>query len=440
MAFMLVFSPLRAMSPSALLSGTWALVYLLQFVFASDMNCTLLQVAAVCAITLSFTVGELIGCGGMHRVGKSILDCANPAEVPPQERVENIRALRLITIFLIVLGFIGVAGYAKAIGVLTSQGAEDLLSAPGIARAAINSGELAVPMSSRIGVLIAYPSVILALTYYYLERWRWWLVLPIINVALFGASQAGRAGTMMTLVQLALAMYLKSYIVYRRSMLKSSLSGMSVPGVMILAVFLGGALLREGFGSVDFDDISRIIYSARGYLFGGLSAFSYWINNMYDPSSVSLGKYSFSSLYSALGLIPPDSGIYQFYAPLSHAGDVSNVFSAYRSFIEDFSVPGACLIYFGAGMWIATIGRYVCRGRRVWILVLIPMLSWLALSPMFSATYFDSFLLSCLLPFILVRHVCEVREWKRSSLYVLISTMLLIPGSYWNRSAARKGS
>lgn len=413
MAFMLAGSPLRAISPAALLAGVWASVYLLQCALASDMNCSPLAVATILAITLSFSVGELIGCGGLRKLGRAAAEERCSTRALARGRIEDVRGLKVITVAFTLFGALGMLDYANAIGFFSARSAADMLSMPGVARLAINSGQMVVPMSSRIGFLFAYSGVVLSLSYYYICRWRWWLVLSMLNVALLGASQAGRAGAMMVLVQASLVMYLKNSVVCRRNMLRSFLASMSIPSLLIFTVFITGELLREGFKSANLDDIGRILYSARGYLFGGLSAFSYWIDNLYDPRTLSLGKYSFSSLYSALGLIAVDSGIYQFYAPLAKNGDVSNVYTAYRSFIEDFSLPGACLIYCGAGIFIASVTRRVLKGQKVLILVLIPMLTWLALSPMFSATYFNSFLLSCVMPYLLVRKFVEVKDETR---------------------------
>jgi oligosaccharide repeat unit polymerase len=297
--------------------------------------------------------------------------------------------------------------YAKAMGLTEARSITDLILLPGIARVEVFSGQRMIPMYSRVCVLFAYPGVVLALAYYYLYRWRWWLIIPMICVLLYGVTESGRAGTMIVIVQIALSVYLKSVLVLKQKASKILLQSVVLPGAMILTVFIGGQFLREGFNATGIEDVSRVMSSDRAYLFGGVSAFSYWIDRIYEPGTMTLGRYSFSSLYSALGLAKQEVGIYDFYAPVSPAGEVTNVYTAYRSFIEDFTVPGASAFYLIAGIFCGYAMNRVVKKEDGLILVLIPMLSWLALSPLFSATYFNSFLLSCVLPLFVWRRIAK---------------------------------
>jgi oligosaccharide repeat unit polymerase len=305
---------------------------------------------------------------------------------------------------------VGVVMYAKAMGLLEARSFADLIILPGQSRVEFFAGERTKPLYSRIGFLLAYPGVVLALSYYYLYRWRWWLVLPMIGVVLLGMSESGRAGTMIILVQAVISVYLKNIIVLKRSAARILLKSVGLPGALMVVVFIGGQLLREGFRSTGIDDLFRVVNSLRAYLFGGVSAYSYWINKVYDWGPPTLGRYSFSSLFSVLGIFPQAPGVYDFYAPIAPNGETSNIYTAFRSFIDDFTVVGACLIYFMAGIVMAFITRAVIKGKGNLIFILIPLLSWLALSPMFSTTYFDSFLMSCILPYLLVRRISEVKN------------------------------
>jgi oligosaccharide repeat unit polymerase len=258
-------------------------------------------------------------------------------------------------------------------------------------------------MYSKVGVLFAYPGVVLALGYFYYYRWRWWLILPMINVLLFGAIQAGRAGTMIILLQALIALYLKNAVLLRKKISRIILSTVALPVVLMFAIFVGGQFLREGFHAITTDDIARVISSLRSYLFGGVSAYSYWIDHIYNWGKPTAGKYSFSSLFSALGIAEQEPGVYNSYAPIAPNGDTTNLYTAYRSFIDDFSIYGACFFYLLAGVFMAVITCQFVRGKRAWVFVLIPLLSWLAFSPMYSMTYFNSFLLSCILPYLLMK-------------------------------------
>jgi oligosaccharide repeat unit polymerase len=295
-------------------------------------------------------------------------------------------------------------------GLFEARSFAELIILPGLARVETFTGARPVPMYSKIGLLVSYSGVVVALAYYYLYRWRWWLLLPMIGVLLLGMAQAGRAGTIIVLLQVLITVYLKNVIELKRSAARAIVNCTALPVVLMVAIFLGGQLFREGWRSAGSDDILRVIYSLRSYLFGGVSAFSYWINNFYDVGVLTLGKYSFSSLFNALGIAAQEPGVYDQYLPIASNGDVTNLYTAYRSFIEDFSLYGACIVYFLSGIAIAAVMRNFVKGKRVLVPLLIPLLSWLAFSPMYSATYFNSFLLSCVLPYFLVRRASRGQD------------------------------
>jgi oligosaccharide repeat unit polymerase len=398
--FMLAMSPLGRVSPSALLAGGWSIVYLLQWIFASDMYSSWLGTGTVFTISLSFALGELIGTGGMHSSGTVL--SRNDTMRLETENCVNARRLRRLIVAVSVLGAVSMLAYAQAMGIFSARSIEDLILIPGAARVAMFTGDLSLPMYSKVGVLFAYPGVILALGYFYYYRWRWWLILPMINVLLFGAIQAGRAGTMIILLQALITVYLKNSVLLRRTFFRIFLT-IALPVMLMSVIFIGGQFLREGFHAQTSDDVMRVIDSLRGYLFGGVSAYSYWTDHVYNWGKPTLGKYSFSSLFSAVGIAEQEPGVYNSYVPIAPNGDTTNLYTAYRSFIDDFSIYGACFFYLLSGVFTAVIMRQFVRGKHAWIFVLIPVLSWLAFSPNFSMTYFNSFLLSCILPYLLMK-------------------------------------
>lgn len=406
MIFMLVASPLRGNSPTAFLAGSWAFVYTLQSVFAPDMISSLLATFTIFAITLSFSVGELIGCGGLSFT-QFVQKRSGASMHSKNDQCDDAKKLKKHILLLSLIITIGVIAYAHAVGLFEARSFAELITLPGLARPDLMVGDRPTPIYSKVGILLAYSGVILALAYYYLYRWRWWLVLPMIGVILFGISQSGRAGTMIMLLQIVISIYLKQTIILRRSASRAFSHCLALPGALMAVVFIGGQFLREGFHSTESGDMLRVVTSLRSYLFGGVSAFSYWICQIYNWGTPTLGKYSFSSLFSSLGIAPQEPGVYNYYAPIAH-GETSNLFTAYRSFIDDYSIVGACIFYCVAGIFIASITRRLLKGNRHLVLILIPLLSWLAFSPMASLTYFNSFLLSCIFPYLLVRKISKV--------------------------------
>lgn len=399
---MLALSNLHFLSPTVILAGPWALVFLLQSIFADDMISSLMAIAAIFIITLSFAIGEFWALyfvpnnttiGSTRVVPPRVLDINSPHEI----------RLKRVVILIGICGILGALLYASALGLFQANSFSELLLLPGIAREKIFGGELQVPLLSRIGFIFAYSGVVLAFSYYYFYRWKWWLLLPVFSVLVLGMSQSGRAGTVLIILQLIFAIYLKNIIVLKRGLFIAIYKSTLIPFLLFGVVFIGGQFLREGFGSTDSNDISRVLYSLRGYLFGGVSAFASWFDSSSSWNIPALGVYSFSSLFDALGLFPQAPGIYDEYLLISNLGETSNIFTAYRSFIDDFTFLGACFVYGFAGFFITSIIYLLSKGKDVYVTVALPFLTWLAFSPMASLTYFNSFLVSCFLPFFIIK-------------------------------------
>lgn len=406
---MISLSRLHFASPTIILAGSWAFVFGLQSIFADDMASSFFATVAIFTITLSFALGELSAVSFLKSKNRNLLQIKNLNSLRTNFLINEDR-FKKVVLSLGIFGVFGAIYYAAALGLLRAGSFSELLFLPGEARAAIFAGDLQIPLLSRIGFVLAYSGVVLALSYYYLFTWRWWLILPMISVLLLGLSQAGRAGTIIVILQTILVVYLKNLLVLRRGYLVSAVKGILLPVVLLLLVFVGGQFLREGLSSTEGEDISRVFYSLRSYLFGGVSAFSSWFDYGFDWSMPTFGRYSFSSLFDALGIFPQAPGIYDEYFSIASNGEISNIFTAYRSFIDDFTFFGACLFYGAAGFFISLIINKLACGRVYFISLAIPFLSWLMFSPLASLTYFNSFLISCFFPYFVIRFWVLKRE------------------------------
>jgi oligosaccharide repeat unit polymerase len=393
-------SPLRLLSPSFILALSWSIVFGLQSLFAPDMISSYISTVVILIVTISFAVGEILACGGLSFKKRmhNVID-----EEKNYIKKHLIRQDKLNKICLIfgIFSIVGSIQYANTLGLLAANSLEELVSLPGLARVAIYSGEIDVPFTSRIGFLLAFSGVVLSLSYYYLYNWRWYLCLPMVSVLIMGLSQSGRAGTVIVILQILVAIYFKN--INNKLTFSIIFKGLSILILAFSFVFIGGQFQREGFTSVEFTDMLRVIESLRGYLFGGVSAFSTWINNSDQFSLPTFGRYSFSSLFNFLGLYEQEAGIYDEYLAISKLGETSNIYTAYRSFIEDFTLFGACIFYLLCGFLVSKMLISFSSGNKLRVLILIPVYSWLAWSPMVSLTYFNSFLLSCFLPYVLTK-------------------------------------
>jgi len=396
----------RWLSPSVMLSGSWAIVFLLQSVFASDMYSSIYATMLIFIITLCFSLGEIVGLQN-----KAIKITFISQDALLNKCLPFKKNLKSIVVIFGVASIIGSLEYARALGIFDGNIIETLL-AINVIREQIFTGEISASLISKVGILFGYSGVVLALSYYYYYEWRWWLLLPVISILIIGISQAGRAGIMIVLLQGLITMLLKKYYINRKTM---NLSGIFIPVLILMLVFYYGQLFREGFSNTDDGNFIRVAESLRAYLFGGVSAFSYYVENFMDLGQLTFGRYSFSSLFAALGIYSQEAGVYDQYAIISPYGETSNLYTAYRSFLDDFSLVGAILFYFLSGFFITRLYILFITKDMVLVSVLIPALSWLVFSPMYSLTYFNSFLLSCFFPYFILRKIFT-RHRKKSNI------------------------
>jgi len=385
--------------PSAALCGSWALVFSLQALLAPDMYSSSWATAVIIFLSAAFVLGDVIGEGWAPPAPQG----DRKTVMWPEKRGRSERRLRAMVILFGGLSLWGAFNYANALGTFSASGITEMFLNTGSVRERIFTGEIVVGLPDRIGFLVSYSGVVLSMSYWFFYGSRWWLWLSPLGVLLLGVAQAGRAGTMIIMLQ-GIALVILKKVVDRRYHLGKWL--FLLPGALIV-VFVSGHLLRQGFSDTSSAATMRALTSARSYLFGGVSAFAYYCDHRMPASQATLGMYSFSSLFAALGIAPQAPGVYDEFVPISPQGEMSNIFSAYRSFIDDFLLPGAAALIALAGGVAGLAYRRFTSGRLYWVAFLVPALSWMMFAPFYSLTYFNSFLLSLLMPVAICRWAIE---------------------------------
>lgn len=117
----------------------------------------------------------------------------------------------------------------------------------------------------------------------------------------------------------------------------------------------------------------NIVSNLTDYAFGEIPAFDFYFNNM-RPSDLSFGKYTFYGIWSKIFGADPllTQGIY----PLTDVGGVTtNVFTAFRSIIDDFGIYFG-LAFFGLLGIISSISRYMIKYQKL-LFIFVPIYSFL---------------------------------------------------------------
>lgn len=393
----------RKYTPGMFLCMAWIIVYILQVVFAADMYESINAGLIIFLLTASFGFGDFVGAGLASRLAGNTRECLSLYDARFRHR------LAIIIQIMGVLSLLGAFEYANALGLFGYGALDEAILRTGAIRVALMEGHIQVPYISRLGFLLAFSCWILGLCYFFFFGWRWWIFLPFLAIVIMGVSQSGRAGMMIAVLQLIVAIFLRETIIIGRSPANTARKFI-VPVLLLAFVFFGGQFLRESFSGLSSDDAVRVALSLRGYFFGGLSAFSYYVDHLMDDATVAYGVFTFSGLVAAFGIHPQATGVYNEYVPIDRLGSVTNIFSAHRSLIDDFSLFGAVLILFFFGSGIGFLHRLFLSGVLHFCAFIIPLLSWVCFSPMYSLTYFNSFLMSCLLPYLILRGILGLRN------------------------------
>lgn len=310
----------------------------------------------------------------------------------PREPSQSKRMLRL-SLLLAVVGVLGAVYWTmKALG---DNGLDfsipGLLALGHLLSVDRYAGEQP-PVIVRALVIWIYPAALLAgMSFAVARRHRERVLcfLPIAFSLLLSILQAAKANTLIA-VALGLSGYLgmKVFIggeaqklIRRKSLLAL---GSAVTVVVLFFVTVDALRTHEQEQDIELQaDWLRIKSASIGYL----AVFSRWANSPDGPGSLHLGfgAYTFGGVLEVAGLHPRELGVYRESIELE-GGDESNIYTAFRGLIEDFSFPGAAAFCFLAGFLSGRAYKNSSLGRETWTLGLAGFyvfLLWSALGSVF---------------------------------------------------------
>jgi hypothetical protein len=248
--------------------------------------------------------------------------------------------------------------------------------------------------------LFVYVSVFFgSLIFNYLESYfkKVVVLLPVLVMLLISILNTTRA-----VFIIALTIWISTYfavIVYRNNGRVKSLRKVVVIlslGVLSLLAFLVFAQILRG-GSLNVD-LRPFINHVAPYIFGHYDAFSIWWHN-YDFSGVSYGKFTFSGLFDLI-FHNREQGIYSDFVQLNRlsASNSSNIYTAFRGLIQDYTFPGMLLISFLSGVVVSFVYNRTKHGSIYSLLLLVVfycfvLYSFLISFFIYNVTFFVWFLI-----------------------------------------------
>lgn len=381
-------------SPTGFLCATWMAFVLLMWFFAPEYYFSTQSAFYIFLFIFCFFLGESfnnLSTPKMNRNKKRI-------SLTPIFKRNFERGLKWLGVISVVGSVLYMFIYAAYFGGIMS-----LFTAGWAIRGVLLEGDVLVPFYVKLLLLPAYSNVILVLVYFIVySKFRWYLLLPFFALFLMGAVQAGRAGFMLVIFQVYISLlfsyYYKNFVQKKIYKKEVRLVYRSVILVFITAlIFVGGDMLRTQ--NFKFNVSSLEIF--KQYLFGGISAFSTFLKQReWSEIHYSLGKFSFSALFDILGISKNEVGVYTDYLRISSTDPklTTNIFTAFRQYIDDFGVFGTCILMYFFGMICNYFFKYATQGYLNAIAVSIVLYTILFHTPLLSISVHNSILLSLFLP------------------------------------------
>ena len=370
------------LAPASIFSMLWFLLLSTTLFVASEFPIYPFGLWYILAISVALTLGSLL-------VPKHIL--------PDSEKYNTIEAIKLffftrsnlillvIAIFclisivgIFVLLLFGVKRYGLSFNIYS------IISLPGQLYDDRDAGILLIPWYIRYLTYFIMPSSLLGGILIPFEKYPRKIIcyLPIILAILIGMVYTTRASILLSIILFISGLF-SSYIILKNDdnyfLSFRSFFNFSSLLIFLLSSWIFLQWLRGG-GDSEFI-FYPIINSIKSAVLGSTTAFTTWLQN-YKQHNLAFGLYTFAGPMDIIGLNDRQLGFYSEFISLPNG--YSNIYTAFRGLIHDFSITGSILICFVIGI-VAQLSYRRCRdGNVIWLIPLSLFFAFTFYSPFIS--------------------------------------------------------
>ena len=370
------------LTPASFFCMLWFLLLSITLIVAPEFPVYPLGVWYILGISMALTLGSLL-------VPKHIL--------PDSEKYNTIESIKLfffsrsnlilivITIFclisivgIITLLLFGVKRYELNINIFS------IISLPGQLYDDRDAGILLVPWYIRFLTYFIMPASLLSGILIPLEKYPRKIIcyIPIILAILIGMVYTTRATILFSIILFISGLF-SSYIILKKDdRIFSGIRSLFSFALLFLFLLLSWILLQwlRGGGGSEFI-FYPIINTIKSAVLGSTTAFTTWLKN-YKQHNMAFGLYTFAGPMDIIGLNERQLGFYSEFISLPNG--YSNIYTAFRGLIHDFSITGSILICFFIGIF-AQLSYQRCRdGNVIWLIPLSLFFAFTLFSPFIS--------------------------------------------------------
>ncbi|MBH11297.1 MAG: hypothetical protein CMG74_13275 [Candidatus Marinimicrobia bacterium] len=377
-------------SPGAFFSLCWSFFLIVPIIFAPDYQTDHLALWFITIFTMALAAGSIIAYSNN----------SNQLDSNCEYFVQNINYKLLFYALLLFcaissIGLYFLFQYATNKYILNNYYSNWMLI-PSMIAIDRYSGVLDYPFLIKYSLYLIYPANLLGgILFGQIKNSRKIKIfsfLPLFLAILLGIIESSRTSILLGLVLffsawLSTLMYKWQFMNIHKSFFKIALkSGFFL--VVFTVFFILIQWLRQGMDTII---IELMIDRISAYFFGYLAAFSKWLV-LDSELNYSSGFITLAGPFNLMGIIDRPLG---FYNSIQIANGVStNIFTAFRGIISDFTIPGAILIAFSIGFFSQTIFQSIIKKTLFRMLPISMFYAFTLYSPLISIFHYNSIFFS----------------------------------------------
>jgi oligosaccharide repeat unit polymerase len=194
---------------------------------------------------------------------------------------------------------------------------------------------------------------------------------------------------------LPLIFFISSYFI--RNLLDNGRIKIKIKNVLTVFVLVVFIMIIASFfrysGKLNFKEF---IDHIAVYFIGNITPFTDWIENRYNGNHMYLGEYTLRGLFVLLDIKEPRAGVYDHFVPIIN-GESSNIHTAFRGLIEDYTLIATYFILFIIGIMSKILYFKIIECHLIYIAFILPIYSFIMWSPVYSLFAYNSLILAHLL-------------------------------------------
>ncbi len=379
-------------SPGSFFSFCWCFFLIVPIIFASDYKTDHLALWFITIFSMSLSVGSVIAY--------SICSIQSEQNAEPFHFDYNfLYFLLLLFCSISLLGIFLLFRFA-ANSYSSGNYINNIFMIPNLIAVDRYAGLLDYPSLIKYSLYFIYPANLLGGLLFGLEKKSLkktiFSLIPLFAAILLGIIEGARTSILLGLV-LFFSSWLSAFMFKpkQKITIKTLFLRFAFGGTAFITLFTIFFILiqwlRQGMDTIIID---LLIDRIRAYFFGYLAAFSQWLGGN-SEINFNNGFITFAGPFNLMGIIERPLG---FYEPTNIARGIStNIFTAFRGIVADFSIPGSIFIAFIIGFITQIIFQ---SNSKLTLLSMVPIsmfYSFTLYSPLISIFHYNSILFSWLI-------------------------------------------